>query len=255
MSMRNFIGALVFRLARLAGGLAVAALGVAAIVPEASALTITTIENTRAGTATYLMSGNVEAGDAARLQRAAALLPSGTMVKVVLDSDGGDLIEGIRLGDLFHQAGMATFVASGGRCHSACALAFLGGRDPRTGEAMRIKPASAKLGFHQFRRGKLDPLKVYTKADLEAEIAETQRVTGEIVRYLQRIGDGLAKLGFMLRSPAETMNILSDEDCLAGGISVLDDGNGRLIEPGGLGPRVSSLGTFSGSLSGLAIAR
>ncbi len=237
-----------------ASGILSTCIALAALTSEASAMAISKIENGRPGTATYLLSGPVVEGDAARLGQAVDLLAAGTSVAVLLDSDGGDLIEGIRLGDYFHRSGIATFVAYDGRCHSACSMAFLGGRDPRTGEPMRVKPAGAKLGFHQFRRSTHDPLKVYTKADIEKEIAETQRVTGEVVKYLQRVGDNLSKLQFMLRAPAESMHLVSNEDCLASGISVLDEATGRLTLPTTRRQQVSALGSLSGSLSGLVNA-
>ena len=254
MPICNLIKSRTSGLRRVASRIAATCIALAALASAASAMAISKIENGRPGTATYLLSGNVREGDAARLGQAVDLLPAGTSVAVLLDSDGGDLIEGIRLGDYFHRSGIATFVAYDGRCHSACSMAFLGGRDPRTGEPMRVKPASAKLGFHQFRRNNHDPLKVYTKADIEKEIAETQRVTGEVVKYLQRVGDNLSKLQFMLRAPAESMHLVSNEDCLANGISVLDDATGQLTSPTTRRQQVSALGSFSGSLSGLANA-
>lgn len=225
--------------AALAPVIAAAALAVSA--SGASALDITKIENGQPGTATFLLSGDVQRGDADRLRGHLERLPPRTTVAVILNSGGGDLFEGMRLGTLFHNAKLATFVASGGYCHSACSMAFLGGRDPLSGQPMRIKPSTSKLGFHQFRRSNYDPTKVYTKRDYEYVVAETHAVTAEIVQYLQSIGESLSKLQLMLRAPAEGMNIISNEQALETGIAVLDEETGRVIEPGARPQRVSSL--------------
>lgn len=221
---------------------ALAAAAVCAGATSASAMRLAKFETGRPGAATFLMQGEVVSGDTERLKQAIAKLAPGTSVAVILDSDGGDLMEGMQLGHFFHQSKIATFVkADGGRCHSACSLAFLGGRDPRTGEPMRVKPSSAALGFHQFRKSNYDPLKIYTKADFAAEVAMAQEVTKVIVRYLKLIGEDLDKLQLMLRAPAEGMNIISNEECLRRGFSVIDEATGRVTHPGRDRQRISAL--------------
>lgn len=69
---------------------------------------------------------------------------------VVFDSDGGDLLASLRLGNRIRAAGLATRVAAtaggvlrpGGECASACAYAFLGG-------AVRTLGPGARIGVHQ----------------------------------------------------------------------------------------------------------
>lgn len=202
-----------------------AAIGLAT---SASAATVTRIENGRPGTATFLFEGSIVAGDFQRMTKALEKLPIGTNVSVILESPGGLVSEGLQLGVLFHRAGITTVVKGDGAiCYSACALAFLGGRDLRTGAPARIKMSGGKLGFHQFRRT-YDPLKVYTKADYEAEVARAQVTTGKIVTYLKDIGEDLSKLQLMLRAPSEGMNVISNEECLRRGFFVLDEATGRL---------------------------
>lgn len=215
--------------ARLAaGGLACVLLGQA----SASAATLTKVENGRPGTATFLLQGPIVAGDHERMEKAIARLPSGTRASVMLESPGGLVTEGLMLGELFHRYGVATIVKGNGAiCYSACALAFLGGRDPATNRPMRIKMSGGQLGFHQFRRS-FDPLKVYTRADYETEVAAAQEVTGKIVTYLKRIGEGLSKLQLMLRAPSQSMNVISNAECLERGIDILDEATGKLIEAG-----------------------
>ena len=208
----------------------------------ASAMTLVKVETGRPGTATFLMDGNIVDGDTKRLREAVARLPANTNVAVILNSQGGDLMEGVELGAFIYQSRIATFVkADGGFCHSACSVAFLAGRDPRTGDVMRVKPSGSALGFHQFRKSRYDPLKIYTKADFVAEVALAQDVTKIIVRYLKLIGEDLGKLQLMLRAPAEGMNVISNEDALSRGITVIDEASGRVMKPGRERQRISAL--------------
>ncbi len=60
-----------------------------------------------------------------------------------LDSPGGFLSAGMRLGKMLSDLGARATIPQGGECFSACALAFLGGKD-------RVLLAGAKdLGFHR----------------------------------------------------------------------------------------------------------
>ena len=58
---------------------------------------------------------------------------------VVLRSDGGNLVAGIRIGEAIRLKGFSTLVVE--RCASACALAWLGG-------TQRFMSAQARIGFH-----------------------------------------------------------------------------------------------------------
>lgn len=46
---------------------------------------------------------------------------------VHLTSDGGRLIDGIKVGELIRKNGFRTFIPTGGMCASSCAVAFIGG--------------------------------------------------------------------------------------------------------------------------------
>src|SRR5262245_56663015 len=60
---------------------------------------------------------------------------------VTLESDGGSLLAGIRIGETIRMRGFVTLVPNGARCASACATAWLGGRQRFMGE-------QARIGFH-----------------------------------------------------------------------------------------------------------
>jgi len=93
-----------------------------------------------AGT-TLVMSGPVADGDLARLRDALAAGP----IELVLlhDSSGGDLWNGLAVGEKIREEGLRTAVA--GRCASACALMFLGGA---TRAFADVAGEPARLGLH-----------------------------------------------------------------------------------------------------------
>lgn len=98
---------------------------------------------------------------------------------ILLSSPGGDLTQGILMGEIIRAHGLGTAVGtadSDGRvrpayCASACVFTYAGGK-PRYGVE-----ASA-LGVHRF---------VSTGRD-DDPVADTQRVTGAILGYMTRMG-------------------------------------------------------------------
>ena len=104
----------------------------------AAAATLTQVEYGNPNTTTFLLSGPLTGGEQGKLQAEVAKLPPTRRIAIILNSPGGLLAEGLRLGRFFHDAKIATYVFAGGiGCHSACSLAFLGGRDSATGETGR----------------------------------------------------------------------------------------------------------------------
>lgn len=77
----------------------------------------------------YLLSGVIAMGDAEKI--AAILDKTGDGVdarnSICLNSPGGNYLAGKQLYDAFMTDGFATYVRKGDECHSACAIAFLGG--------------------------------------------------------------------------------------------------------------------------------
>lgn len=116
----------------------------------------------------------------------------GTMLNVVLNSEGGNLVAGLELGTLIKEAGFWTsvgrtvpapdtphwFTTRRGICASACAYVFLAGQE-RFAEP-------GEVGFHQFYRREAieDPTgRRFTSAD----IAATQVLVGVVALYLKRV--------------------------------------------------------------------
>jgi hypothetical protein len=90
--------------------------------------------------------GEFDSGLTAEVRRALQRAPGTTAL--LLESNGGYVSEGERLGALIEREGLDTFSFHG--CHSACTLAFIGG------DRRYLGPA-ASLGFHQYSGLTNDP--------------------------------------------------------------------------------------------------
>jgi hypothetical protein len=152
----------------------------------------------------------------------AAKLDGTTTVR--LNSDGGDLIGGLELGETIRAHKLGTEVGStvanlslplppngqpwdmraNGGCYSACAYAFLGGT--------RRTAKTRELGFHQFYSH--NSVKEAVKAaDAEESGASAQRVMGLLVIYLKEMSVDPTLLSFasandpnsLFRPDTETM--------------------------------------------------
>ncbi|MBO0904620.1 ATP-dependent Clp protease proteolytic subunit [Jiella sonneratiae] len=108
---------------------------------------------------TILLHGQIDKGDVERLR--AALGPKlseaptsdfrGSQARLVLDSPGGNLVEGIALANLVRDAALRTYVRSNAQCVSACALVFMAGTSiGANGKRFSIREIEpgAKLAFH-----------------------------------------------------------------------------------------------------------
>jgi hypothetical protein len=183
--------------------------------------------------------GPVASGDLLNLQSQISALPPDSAVAVVLESLGGSLSEGIALGRFFYKAKIIAVVGGGGVCASACSIAFLGGRNAKTGNPMRIKSSTGRLGFHQFSL-KFDPDKKYTKKEHDDMVLGVQHVTFALVDYFKAIDEDLTFLPYMLRAPTEQIRLLSNEDAVAAGIHVFNEQTKLLIDPSLIRQRVKA---------------
>ena len=117
----------------------------------------------------------------------------GSIYIVALNSDGGNLNAGLKLGRLIRKNKLDTTVAkypyvgkdnpnshnaANGGCFSSCALAFLGGR------RRFIKPDD-RLGFHQFSRAKSS---IESMSPTLITQAATQLVGADILDYIVDMG-------------------------------------------------------------------
>jgi hypothetical protein len=232
------------RYRRVRGSTAALALAAALAGPLAAApavaANLSTMDIGSPGTTTFLLSGPLVGGEQARLHAEVAKLPPARRVAIVLDSPGGLLAEGLKLGRFFHNARIATFVFSGGTgCHSACSLAFLGGRDTVSGKRHRVMMSGARLGFHQFS-ARFDPSRNYSQKDMSAAVEDAHRVMDSIIGYLRAIDEDLSFLTLMLKAPHESLTLLTEETAIQRGIYVMRGTAQSLIEPDGTRRRLAS---------------
>jgi hypothetical protein len=213
-------------LPRVAGLLLLAA---AVSLPASAAVEVRLVDSANSGMSVVEVKGGVDPGDAGRLEQFIKQLPPGRPVAVNLNSPGGNIAEALLMGRFFHANNIATYVrGSGSRCLSACALAFLGGRDAQ-GVNFRVKGSQASLGYHSFRRVEAD--REYTVQDMQRATARAQDVLLSITDYLIAVEADIEFMSMMLEAPSEGMNYLENDKALTIGVHVLDERTGRLTRP------------------------
>ena len=126
-------------------------------------------------------SGIITQGTAERFRN---FLESGVEgMYITLASPGGNLVEGVRMGRLIREYGFFTNIME--ECLSACAYAFLGGKNRRIGE-------NSVLGFHQF------------SSNLELPELVSQQLSAELLKYVIEMGvDARVFVSASMTSPDE----------------------------------------------------
>lgn len=155
------------------------------------------------------IAGTIEPGDTNRFVAFLQSLPPknlGHGYIASLNSPGGSLAEGIQLGNFFRKNGIATEVRRGSQCHSACAVAFLGGTQSyTTGVGVgRTLEVGAALGFHGFYAG-TDRVTLLNEAFDAARL-----INGLIIEYasdMRRID--LALLSELLSVSPSTVRVVN----------------------------------------------
>jgi hypothetical protein len=189
----------------------------------------------------FYYQGPVTNGDALRLQTELAKVAPNKRVAILLSSPGGVSAEGKALGRLFYNAKISTFVlGNGGNCLSACAMAFLGGRDFATGEPLRVIIQGGNLGFHQFWYPHIRPEHKFKKADIEASVAVVQKEVFDDLKYLKEIKQDPRTYRRLISEPAESMMFIRDADALQNGIDVLNAETRTIISPQAILDRMKS---------------
>jgi len=118
------------------------------------------------------LEGEIEAGAAERVRQELAQIGSDG-ADVHLDSPGGSLVDGIRIGRLLRSIAATTNVGvqGRGRCFSACALAFLGG-------VYRYVPEGSLYGVHR----------VATATHSDRDFDAGQIVAAQVAGYIRDMG-------------------------------------------------------------------
>ena len=160
-------------------------------------------EITQQGSRNIYASGPIQVGDAERF--AAFVRDRGLdSARVVFNSPGGSLVEGIKLGRLIRRLGFDTAIGSANTsaevppstiCASACAYAFAGG-------VLRFVPENGTLGLHQFR----------SERGPGVTEGAAQTVSGLLVSYLSEMGvDAKAFALAAVTDPEEVVWLSSQE--------------------------------------------
>lgn len=204
--------------------------------PAASDMIVQAVNIGLPNTVVIMMRGEMLGNEVLRLKAAVAEVPPDKRIVVLLDSPGGLTQQGFDLGRFFYDAKVITMIPAGASCLSACAIAFVGGRDPLTSAPLRILAAGGRLGFHNFRSNWAD--RAYTKAELEEISRASQVGMFEHLRYYRSVEAPTRLLAIGSAAKASAMNIVSEGDALELGIAVLSKDSGKLISPQNISQRV-----------------
>jgi hypothetical protein len=165
-----------------------------------------------------LAVGDIEEGDVARLSDFLSGVEIRRNVAIYLASPGGSLYEGMRLGMFFKENRIKTVVEGGEICASACALAFLGGRDNQ-GRPWRSSSSNSLLGFHAFASA---------DSSLQDE-NETEMVVSHVLAYGREVDAPLELLILNFATPSNTMYWLDQDEICSLGIKLWDLPGDRFI--------------------------
>ncbi len=142
------------------------------------------------------VTGSLESSDKDLFLRKILSLSSAI---VAFDSDGGNLLAGIQIGEIIRLKNYSTIVQNGKSCASSCALAWLGG-------TRRFMGPGAKIGFHS------------------AYIGDTGQITGPgnalVGAYLNKIGLPYNAVVYITSASPDSMIWLSKSDAQKIGIDV-----------------------------------
>ncbi|QKN14308.1 hypothetical protein HR059_07455 [Sinorhizobium meliloti WSM1022] len=152
------------------------------------------------GSCAVTFYGEIKPGDESIFD---ALTPDCRGGGVLLKSDGGSLVAGLRIGELIREKGLETAVAFDARCASACALAWLGG-------TKRYMSTSSWIGFHA----------AYTVDDLGT--ANESGIGNALVgAYMTTLGLPKSAVIFAASARPNEMNWLTSAHALQLGIDVV----------------------------------
>lgn len=162
---------------------------------------------------TVFLAGDIDAGSAVRLGQELALIGD-DRADVYLDSPGGSLADGMRIGRLLRQLRANTLIGKRGSrgagiepgaCLSACSIAFLGG-------VQRYVPEGSVFGVHR----------VSTTVHSEQDFAAGQIVSAQVSRYISEMGVDSLLFDRMANTDKDRIDILGAAELRA--LHVADDG-------------------------------
>ena len=140
-------------------------------------------------TTVVLVEGIFESDDAKTFRSITDHLTNATVG--FFNADGGNLMEGIRIGEIIRQKRFSTVVLEGDRCVSACALAWLGGIE-------RFMTVGSKIGFH---------------AAYDASTGQQTGIGNALIgAYLNKLGLPYQAVAYMTKATPDSMTWLTSSD-------------------------------------------
>ncbi len=108
------------------------------------------ISEGRPGRCDIRISGIVNSGDDAAVEQLVAELKTDRQIVLCLDSPGGSLSAALKIAQLVHDIGAATYLDRGANCESACSIIFFMGTRDVGGTAVidRRIAAGGRVGIH-----------------------------------------------------------------------------------------------------------
>jgi hypothetical protein len=172
------------------------------VFARADASEITAIALDKGGEA-IIVTGDLVAGDGARFRSEASKYDDAF---VLLESDGGSLIDALDIGETIRLKGYSTAVINGSSCNSACALIWLAGTP-------RMLSRSGKIGFHA----------AYT--DKSGSAQESGVANAMVGRYLTLLNLPEKAIIFATSSPPSSLSWLTASNYVSTGIDlkIIDD--------------------------------
>ena len=166
-----------------------------------------------------MATGKIEYNDVKKLHYFLSRLPHKKNIAIYLNSPGGSLAGGIRLGRYFKQNRIKTIIEGYGVCASACALAFLGGRDYK-GNKWMSSTTKSRLGFHAFSN---------TDGTKYSNTNQIQLAVAKILAYGRYVDAPMEIFIKNFSTPSNKMYWFSLQEQLRLGIKVWDIDNKRFI--------------------------
>lgn len=196
-----------------AGRLGYAVIALFVFPPTASAATFKSVAAKDGGTIIY-MSGEIAEGDTETLKASIKVAnDAGRLVSGVrLNSPGGNLLEGLKLADAVRFAKVATNVAGGATCASACFLIYAAG-------ATKFANYTAQVGIH----GASDKMGEETIASGAATVS--------MARAAKELGVPAAIIGRMVVTPPSEMVWLSPQELQSMGSTMVGKPSQTSVSP------------------------
>jgi hypothetical protein len=170
----------------------------------------------------FLLKGQINNGDVSKLMQAIKVnqdLDGGSNAVVSFDSPGGNMEEGIKIGNFLAEKAIATVMRKGEKCVSACALAFLGGRSfwPTGGVGMflgRYLEPGGQLGFHSttFDAAELEVFAARRQFTMPVEMTRISLKT--LAGYLEESGVSSSAIIDVLGTSISSMKYISSSNDL-----------------------------------------